>query len=64
MEGKLKYREAGEAISMKQETSPSLNIYRRGIQFLKFMIFFWKTQDKGRHLRQLSEDDQSVAMPE
>ena len=40
----------------------SVNQQRRGMQFLKFMIPFWKHEDQRRHQRRVSEDDQSVAI--
>ena len=33
-----------------------------GVNFQKFMIPFWRHRDQGRHLRQVSEADQSVAI--
>ena len=48
-----------KAISVKKETSPVLN-RDGGVNFQKFMIPFWKHRDQGRHLRQVSEEDQSV----
>ena len=32
------------------------------MNFQNFMIPFWKHRDQGRHLRQVSEEDQSVAI--
>ena len=60
-EDKLIPRKVREAISIKKETSPTLN-RDGGVNFQEFMIPFWKHRDQGRHLRQISEEDQSVAI--
>ena len=58
-EDKLIPRKVREAISIKKETSPTL-IRDGGVNFQKFMIPFWKHRHQGSHLRQVSEEDQSV----
>ena len=49
-----------EEICLKKDTSPTLN--RDGLGALIFrniyMIHFWEHRDQGRHLRQVSEEDQ------
>ena len=61
-EDKLIPRKVREAISIKKETKPTLNRDGGGVNFLKFMIPFWKHRDQGRHLHQVSEEDQLVAI--
>ena len=46
----------------KERDQPPLLIETGGVNFQEFMIPFWKHRDQGRHLRQISEEDQSVAI--
>ena len=58
-EDKLIPRKVIEAISIKKETSPTFN-RDGGVNFQKCTIPFCKHRDQ--HLRQVSEEDQSVAI--
>ena len=55
-------RKVRKAISIKKKTSFTLNRDGGGHELSKNYDSFWKHRDQGRHLRQVSEEDQSVAI--